>query len=163
MKKIMLLVCALGLSIPMLAQNIIMPLPKENLDKIYPDIARLKGTIERAVTRNYTIKVAPLSKEDATQIMLNAAAHSQWESVVELLEQTEADVMSVDDGGNSVLMFASQEGLTNVVRYLLVRKNLTVEHINASNKAGETALSLTENPEIIDLLISSGALMECED
>lgn len=163
MKKTMLLVCMLGLSVPMFAQNIIMPRPKENLDKIYPEIARLKGTIERAVTRNYTIKVVPLPKEDATQIMLTAAAYSQWENVIELLEQTDADAMAVDDGGNSVLMFAAEAGQKNVVNYLLVRKKLTAQHINTPNKAGETALSLTENSEIIDLLISYGALMECGD
>jgi len=104
--------------------------------------------------------LAPLTPEEATSLMLLGAAFGDWGSVISLIEQGGADIEARDDGGNTVLMFAAEKGSAALVRYLVFYKNVSDEYINAVSKAGETALSLAENEDIIEMLMPL-TVMEC--
>ena len=108
------------------------------------------------------VKNEPLTHERANELLLTSASWEDWGSVLSLIEDSGADIEITDDGGNTVLMFAAESGSAALVRYLVFYKNVSDEYINAVNKAGETALSLAQNEEIIEMLMPR-TILECGD
>ena len=158
----------LGLAAPMFAQSAVMSQDEANHQlrlafefEDWDGAVDLIGLHGADITRVETI--SPLTPEEATYHMLASASFENWGGVISLIEQAGPKIEAVDEAGNTVLMFAAQKGSAAMVRYLVNYKKVSAQYINASNKAGETALSLAENEEIIKLLMDNGAVMECED
>ncbi len=168
MKKIMMLLCMLGLAAAPFAQSTAMSQDEANRQlRLAFEYEDWNGAVDLIslhgadITRVETI--SPLTPEEATYHMLASASFENWGSVISLIEQTSPQVEAADDDGNTVLMFAAQKGSLAIVRYLISYKKVSPQYINAVNKSGETALSLAEDDWIMELLMDHGATMECED
>ena len=168
MKKIVLLLCVLGLTTPIFAQSTVMSQEEANrqlrLAFEYEDwdgAVDLIGLHGADITRVETI--SPLTPEEATHYMLASAKFEDWGGLISLIEQSGPEIEAADENGNTVLMFATQKGNLAIVRYLISYKKVSPKYINAVNKYGETAISLAEDDWMIELLMDNGAVMECED
>lgn len=168
MKKIMMLLCMLGLAAPMFAQSAVMSQDEANHQlrlafefEDWDGAVDLIGLHGADITRVETI--SPLTPEEATRHMLASAKFENWGSVISLIEQAGPELEAADDNGNTVLMFAAEKGSLAIVRYLISYKKVSPQYINAVNKSGETAISLAEDDWIMELLMDHGATMECED
>lgn len=168
MKKIVLLLCVLGLAAPIFAKTSSMSKQEANRQlrsafeyEDWDSAVDLIGLHGADITRVETI--SPLTPEEATRHMLASAKFENWGSVISLIEQAGPELEAADENGNTVLMFAAEKGSLAIVRYLISYKKVSLQYINAVNKSGETAISLAEDDWMIELLMDHGAVMECED
>ena len=173
MKKVMMLLCMLGLATPMFAQVG----PEPLISSLIPSIIKIGDTFEteelyRAVESShstqtdrekknqFSVRVSPMSKEEANRQLRAALQYENWDAAVDLLGQTEAEITSVvknmpltHEEANHYLILSSVYGDWGSVLSLIEDSGADPE---TTDEAGNTVLMFAaeqKNMAIIRYLI----------
>lgn len=100
--------------------------------------------------------VADGSDEDAETCTIQAARHSDYDSLEYYLDELAVDIDTADEHGNTLLILAAQQGNKKLCKFFLRRG----AYINAQNHSGNTSLHYLEkynHSSLADYLRTKGA------
>lgn len=161
MKKVVISLCALGLSIPMFAQNKV-----ELIGNLSCAVtaaaseARAAAQAQKANKHKFSVRVSPMSKEEANRQLRAALQYEDWDGAVDLIGQANAEITSVvknmpltHEEANHYLILSSVYGDWGSVLSLIEDSGADPE---TTDEAGNTVLMFAaeqKNMAIIRYLI----------